>query len=285
MLIIADGGATKADWVIVKDNDEQQLVSTTGFNPNYVSGQRISEIIQQELVEKLDFEITGKVFYYGTGCWDKGRNAIVREAIAAVLTKADVTVHHDLLAAARATCGHSPGIACILGTGSNSVLYDGEREVDNVTNLGFLLGDEGSGAQLGKMFVQAFFYREMPTELQPIMEKVCPNGRKDILDKVYSGGIPAAYLASFTQLFTEQQSHPFVRALVKKGFNEFLTRHVCKYEGHEKLPVSFVGSVGYHFQEILTEALHELGLHEGVFVKKPIGNLVNYHLELEAKLA
>lgn len=281
MLIIADGGATKADWVIVKDDGEQLPISTTGFNPNYVSGEKISEIIQQELVEKLAFEVTGDVFYYGTGCWDKGRNATVQKAIAAQLPKANVIVHHDMLGAARATCGDKPGIVCILGTGSNSVLYDGKNEVDNVTNLGFLLGDEGSGAILGKMFLQAYFYREMPAELHPIIEQVCPNGRKDILDKVYSGGIPAAYLASFTKLFTEHQAHPFVWALVKKSFLEFLTRHVCKYKNHESLPVSFVGSVGFHYQEILKEALQELGLHAGVFIKKPIGNLVKYHLEVK----
>ncbi len=280
MLIIADGGATKADWVIVKDDGEQLSITTTGFNPNYVSRECILEIIQQELVDKLPFDITGNVFYYGTGCWDKGRNAIVQKALSEKMPNAAVTVHHDLLGAARATCGQAPGICCILGTGSNSVLYDGEHEADNVTNLGFLLGDEGSGAMIGKMFLQAYFYREMPIELQPIIEQVCPNGRKDILDKVYSGGIPAAYLASFTQLFTEHQTHPFVRALVKKSFNEFLTRHVCKYKGHEILPVSFVGSVGFHFQEILKEALSELGLHAGVFIKKPIGNLVKYHLKV-----
>ncbi len=279
MLIISDGGATKADWVIVKDNGEQLSITTTGFNPNYVSGEEISDIIQQELVARLPFDIEGDIFYYGTGCWDRGRNAIVRAAIAAMTPAANVTVHHDLLGAARATCGHEPGICCILGTGSNSVLYDGEHEVDNVTNLGFLLGDEGSGAALGKAFVQAFFYREMPEDLQPIMEAACPNGRKDILDKVYSGGIPAAYLASFTQLFAEHQAHPFVRGLVKKSFHEFLTRHVCKYKNHETLPVSFVGLVGFHFQDILKEALLELGLHPGVFIKKPIGNLVKYHLE------
>lgn len=119
----------------------------------------------------------------------------------------------------------------------------------------------------------------MPLELQPIIEEVCPNRRKDILDKMYGGGIAVAYLASFTQLFTEHQTQPFGRKLVKKSFTEFLTRHVCKYEGHETLPVSFVGSVGFHFQEILKEALQELGLHAGVFIKKPIGNLVKYHLE------
>lgn len=279
MLTIADGGATKADWVIVKDNGEQVAISTTGFNPNYVSGERISEIIRTELVEKLPFDITGNVFYYGTGCWDPGRKQIVVDALAKELPMATINASHDLLAAARATCGHNPGISCILGTGSNSVLYDGVKEADNVTNLGFLLGDEGSGAQIGKMFIQAFFYREMPVELQPIIEQVCPNGRKDILDVVYSGGIPAAYLASFAQLFTGHQDHPFVRSTVKKSFTEFLTRHVCKYHNHESLPVNFVGSVAFHFQDILKEALQELGLHAGVFIKKPIGNLVKFHLE------
>ncbi len=278
MLIIADVGATKADWVVVKDGGEQQAISTTGFSPNYVAGDKISEIIRHELVEKLPFEINGQVFYYGTGCWDTGRRQVVIDAIQRELPKATINVSHDLLAAARATCGHQPGIACILGTGSNSVLYDGEHEADNVTNLGFLLGDEGSGAQIGKMFLQAYFYREMPVELHPIIEQVCPNGRKDILDKVYSGGIPAAYLASFTQLFADHQDHHFVRKIVKQSFNEFLTRHVAKYKNHETLPVSFVGSVAYHFQGILKEALHELDLHAGVFVQKPIGNLVKYHL-------
>ncbi|MCF8243709.1 MAG: hypothetical protein K9J37_04850 [Saprospiraceae bacterium] len=278
MLIIADGGATKADWVIVKDGGEQLTVSTTGFNPTYLPGEKITDIIRRELVEMLPFEITGQAFYYGTGCKDLDRRQIVIDALHRELPKAEINVTHDLLGAARATCGHEPGIACILGTGSNSVLFDGNKEVDQVTNLGFLLGDEGSGAQIGKMFLQAYFYREMPADLHPIIEQVCPNGRKDIIESVYGGGIPSAYLASFTQLFAAHQDHAFVQEIVKKSFTEFLTRHVCKYKNHERLPVSFVGSVAYHFQGILKEALHELGLHTGVFVQKPIGNLVKYHL-------
>ena len=280
MLTIADGGATKADWVIVKDDREQVSISTTGFNPNYVSGEKISEIIRQELVVKLPFEITGKVFYYGTGCWEISTRQIVADALQRALPKATINASHDLLAAARATCGRQPGIACILGTGSNSVLFDGENIEDHVTNLGFLLGDEGSGAQIGKMFLQAYFYREMPADLHPVIEQVCPNGRKDVLEKVYHGVIPAAYLASFTQLFATHQDHPFVREIVKKSFTEFLTRHVLKYKNHESLPVSFVGSVAFHFQEILKEALLMFEINPGIFVKKPIENLVKYHLEM-----
>lgn len=284
MLTIADGGATKADWVIVKDGGEHLLISTTGFNPTYLSGEKIAAIIKKELVEKLPFEITDQVFYYGTGCKDLGRRQIVIDALQRELPKAAIYVSHDILAAARATCGHEPGIACILGTGSNSVLFDGKNEVDQVTNLGFLLGDEGSGAQIGKLFVQAYFYREMPLDLHPVIEQVCPNGRKDVFDGVYGEGSPATYLASFTQLFAAHQDHAFVREIVKKSFTEFLTRHVCKYKNHETLPVSFVGSVAYHFQGILKEALHDLGLNPGVFVKKPIENLVNYHLKFNSNI-
>jgi hypothetical protein len=119
----------------------------------------------------------------------------------------------------------------------------------------------------------------MPTELQPIMEQACPEGRKTILDRVYAGGVPAAYLASFAGLFSEQKNHPFVKGLVRECFSEFLTRHVCKYQDHERLPVHFVGSVAFHFQDSLRETLHGLGLRAGIILKKPISNLVAFHLD------
>ncbi len=279
MLAIVDGGSTKADWKILLDDGLVLDANTTGFNPNYDSQDRIANLVKTGLEGKLDPQKPGVIHYYGAGCWDTGRKAVVANAIAAVFPAAQVMVYHDLLAAARATCGDKPGVVCILGTGSNSVLYDGEKEIDNVTNLGFFLGDEGSGAQIGKKFVKTFFYREMPARLHPVMEKACPNGRKDILDKVYGGGVPAAYLATFARLFTEEQDDPWVRKIIWNCFDEFLRRHVCKYVNHQTLPVHFVGSVAFHFQEILKEAVEQLGLHLGQILKKPINNLFKYHLE------
>ncbi len=282
MFVIADGGASKADWVLWQNESSTKLVTTTGFNPNYDSSERITAIIREELAPHVPVGEVSEVFYYGAGCWDPGRKTIVESALRPLFFQAKISIHHDLLAAARATCGTAPGIACILGTGSNSVLYDGVKEIDNVTNLGFLLGDEGSGAQIGKELVKAFFYREMPADLHPIMEQACPNGRKDILDKVYWGGIPAAYLASFVQLFSEKKSHPFFRGIAKKCFAEFLDRHVLKYEGHEHLPIHFVGSIAFHLQDILRETLEEKSLHLGTIIKKPIDNLVAFHLNQKA---
>jgi N-acetylglucosamine kinase-like BadF-type ATPase len=278
MLVIADGGSTKADWRIVYSNKVVAAVDTTGFNPNYDKRERITAILQQELISQITLPEGGIVYYYGAGCWDPGRKRIVEEALAPVFPGFHIIASHDMLAAARATCGEAPGITCILGTGSNSVLFDGENEVDNVTNLGFLLGDEGSGSHIGKELVKAFFYREMPMDLQSIMENACPNGRKDILDKVYGGGVPAAYLASFAGLFSEQQTHPFIRQLVANCFREFLIRHVYKYENYNRLPVHFVGSIAWHFRPALEQVMHELSLKMGQVIKKPIDNLLTFHL-------
>lgn len=279
MIAIADGGSTKADWILYSAATGEQAVGTTGFNPNYESSERIFDLLMAELKPTAGDLAGGAIHYYGAGCWDPGRKQIVANALQRAFPSANVFVYHDLLAAARATCGKAPGIACILGTGSNSVLFDGENEVDNVTNLGFLLGDEGSGSHIGKKLVRAYFYREMPAELHPVIEQVCPNGRKDILDKVYGGGVPAAYLASFTKYFQGHQAHPFVREVFKRSFTEFLVRHVCKYKGHETLPVHFVGSVAFHFRGILEEAVVEQGLHMGTIIKRPIDKLLGYHLQ------
>ncbi len=282
MLAVCDGGATKADWKVRLEDGSIINTTTTGFNPNYSSGEQIFELVNREMAHPNWPKLEGKIYYYGTGCWDSRRNKIVQDALQKVFVNAEVKVSHDLLAAARATCGKEPGIACIIGTGSNSVLYDGFKEIDNVTNLGFLLGDEGSGAQIGKRLVQAFFYREMPEELHPIMEQACPEGRKTILDKIYGGGVPAVYLASFVRLFSGHRDHPFVREIIKSCFLEFLTRHICKYKTAEPVPVHFVGSVAYHFQDILVEALQDKNLKPGIFIKKPIDNLLKYHEEMDA---
>ncbi len=279
LLVICDGGSSKADWKIFSDGDNILSVTTKGFNPNYDSKDKIAAILSKELVPSLDPLLEASIHYYGAGCWDSVRKNHVAKAMTGIYPKAHVEIQHDLLAAARATCGTEPGIACILGTGSNSVLYDGHDEVDNVTNLGFLLGDEGSGSQIGKRLVQAYFYREMPVELHPIMEKVCPNGKRDILDKVYDGSVPAAYLATFAGLFNDHKEHPFVKGIVASCFDEFIKRHVCKYEGHEHLPVHFVGSIAYFFQGILKEVLVENNLQVGNILRKPIFNLLKYHLQ------
>ncbi|MCI5083938.1 MAG: hypothetical protein MRY78_19730 [Saprospiraceae bacterium] len=279
MIVIADSGSTKADWKLI-DAEQTSSVSTMGFNPVFHDDQLIYNELQQTFTEPATLNATQEVYYYGSGCWDAGRKSIIANALGRLFKNARIIVEHDLLAAARATCGTQPGIACIMGTGSNSCLYDGHTVIDNVTNIGFLLGDEGSGTHLGKQLLQAYFYREMPKELIKALEEWYPEGPAGILDKIYGKETPNVYLASFTRFLSEHHDHFFVKQLLYKCFSEFIDRHVRKYPGCNQIPVHFIGSVAYYFQDILKFVLQERNLQSGNFIRKPIDYLVQFHTTL-----
>ncbi|MBK6621905.1 MAG: hypothetical protein IPG32_13940 [Saprospirales bacterium] len=278
MILVADSGSTKTDWVFIGSDGARRELSTAGFNPvlhdeSMISGELKSRFAGIDLLDSVD-----KVFFYGAGCWDEKRSNVIVRAVQPFFPQAHILVEHDLLGAARSTCGNNPGIACILGTGSNSCLYDGREVVDNVTNLGYLLGDEGSGTHLGKMIIRAYFYRELPEDLALDMREHFPGGKTDILDKIYGSGKANLFLASFAPWISERISHPYIQDLVKRSFGKFLDRQVCKYAGHAELPVHFVGSLAYHFRDQLSECCLERGLHIGKIIPKPIGELVVFHL-------
>ena len=278
MIVVADSGSSKTDWVFIGKDGAQQTITSAGFNPVLHRAEEISA----ELTVRfggLNFlkEVT-KVFFYGSGCWDKKRAEIIVQGIQSFFPNAQLMIEHDLLGAARATCGSQPGISCILGTGSNSCLYDGKDIIDNVTNLGYLLGDEGSGTHMGKMIIRAFFYRELPPELAHGVQERFPGGKTDILDKIYESDKPNLFLASFASWVGDHATHPFIHALIKRSFGKFLDRQVLKYEGHEQLPVHFVGSIAHHFRTPLEECCAERGLKPGKILSKPVGELVAFHL-------
>lgn len=276
MIVVADSGSTKADWKII-DKEETHSFSTMGFNPVFHSDQVIYTELSKAVDTNTSVKAAEKVYYYGSGCWDTKRKDVVARALRKVFEKAEIKVAHDLLAAARATCGSDPGIACILGTGSNSCLFDGEQVTDNVTNLGFLIGDEGSGTHIGKMLIRAYFYRELPKDLVEKLEKLIPGGKDEILDNVYENGSPNVYLASLTKFMSKNLEHPIIQKMLFESFGVFIDRHVRKYDRHIKLPIHFIGSVAYHFQDIIRLVLEERAMHAGNFIQKPIDHLVSYH--------
>ena len=278
MVIIADCGSTKCDWLIVEGGRNQRLENTVGFSPFFHTTQEIKAILDEQLLPEIEFNRVTHVWFYGTGIHDEHRAEIVAKALRAGFPNAQVEVEHDLLAAARATCGRSAGIACILGTGSNSCYYDGGRILDNVPSLGWLLGDEGSGTHLGKALLRAWFYRELPADVQAAFEKEHPEGSTAIKDRVYEKGANA-YLATFTKFLGEQQQHNFVRRLVADCMGEFLDRHVVKYKGYQSVPVHFVGSIAHHFQDILQGCMQERRMQLGVIVRKPIYPLADFHIK------
>lgn len=276
MLVIADSGSTKADWMVQGDHGTQRI-TTMGFNPVFHPTELIFDELTRSFANQADKDSPGIVYYYGSGCWDTKRKKVISDALSKIFVRAEIKVEHDLLGAARATCGNQPGIACIIGTGSNSCLYDGEDIKDNVTNLGYLIGDEGSGTHLGKRLIRAYFYRELPHDLLEKFEKFAPEGPGHILDTIYGKETPNVYLASFTKFLGENRDNFFVQRLLYKSFTEFIDRHVRKYKGHMSLPVHFIGSIAYTFQDIIKIALEERDLKVGKFIKKPIDHLFSFH--------
>lgn len=277
MVIIADCGSTKCDWLLINSGRDQRLENSSGFSPFFHTTAEIKTLVETQLLPKLNPAEVEAIYFYGTGVHDEHRAEIVAAALRALFPKAKVEVEHDLLAAARATCGHDAGIACILGTGSNSCYFDGTTILDNVPSLGWLLGDEGSGTYLGKALLRAMFYRELPTDLQKAFNEAYPEGPDAIKDRVYEKGANA-YLATFTQFLGANLQHTFVQHMVAQCLSDFLDRHVVKYQGYQQVPVHFVGSIAYHFKDILVKCMEERRLRPGMIVRKPIYALADYHL-------
>lgn len=278
MFIIADSGSTKADWKIIDPHGNHRLVSTIGLNPYYISSEGITKEMKKNFVPHVEVEKVERVYFYGSGCSSSEKCMIVEKGLASIFPSATIEVQHDLLASARATCFSEAGIACILGTGSNSCEYNGSHITDNVSNLAYLVGDEGSGTHLGKKLIRAYFYRELPEELIDDLEEAYPGGKKAMLDNLYGDKAPNVYLASFAKFLSDHKDHLFVKRLVFESFAEFIDRNVRKYDNHMKYPIHFVGSVAYHFKDIMNLVLQERGMELGRVIQKPIDNLVKFHL-------
>jgi glucosamine kinase len=283
MIFIADSGSTKADWKILHTSGEVTSQSTRGFNPFIQNSEAIKVGLLKDFADSVERTKAESVFYYGAGCSDDYRNSIVEVALQKIFPNAKITVNHDLLASARAVCGTEAGIACILGTGSNSSLYDGIEIIYNVRNMGFLVGDEGSGSHIGKELLRGYFYREMPKDILIDFNKSFPEGHRGILDRIYDNPKPNVYLASFSKFLSNHKGHPYIQHLVFKSFDEFVKRHVLKYDGCQNLKIHFVGSVAYYFKDILEIVLASYDLEIGNVIKKPINRLVDFHQKIASK--
>jgi len=283
MMIIVDSGSTKADWDIISPDGKRNLISTMGFNPYFVTSDFIEQELKRDFVNKVDVNSIDSIYFYGAGCSDPAHCKIVEDGLARVFTKAThIEVDHDLLASARACCGTKSGIACIIGTGSNTCLYDGEKILDNIPALSYLIGDEGSGTHLGKLILKAFFYREMPNEIRDAFITKYGTDKLAILNRAY-GDSPNVYLASFAIFYSENKEHFFIQKKVSEAFEELIVHHILKYKGCQELPINFVGSIAFNFKDILEMMLTQHGLTLGTVIRKPIDALVDYHLKNLAK--
>lgn len=274
--LIADSGATKCEWCLVEKGKAKQFI-TQGMSPYFLSPVQIVELLEKAVKPNKQKETIQNVFYYGTGCKSLANRHLVKKAISQVFPEAEVYVHHDLMGAARALCGREKGIACILGTGSNSCYFDGKNVKKNSPGLGFVLGDEGSGAYLGKKVLQYFMYHTFDEELKFRFEQKFPFSEAEILDHVYKRPLPNRYLASFTMFLVENRGHYMVENIIEDGLNDFFFQHICKYGESWKLPVNFVGSVAHGFRDILKDLCSTYEFELGTILKNPMEGLIRYH--------
>lgn len=277
MILLADSGSTKTDWRLLFPDGKIKQAATAGINPNYQNTEAILNALKTDLVTQLPEANPTKIYFYGAGCSTEAKCGIVGSALKTLFPESQVLVMSDVVAAARSTCGANLGIACILGTGSNSCLFDGEKIINQMPCLGFTLGNEGSGSYLGKQILTLYLNNELPEDLTLAFRKQYPQTQAEILQHVYNEPFPNRYIASFAQFLSNQRQHPFVINLIHQSFLDLFNRTVCKYPNYEQLPTHFIGSIAYYFADILRKAARTKNIQVGLILQSPISGLALYH--------
>jgi N-acetylglucosamine kinase-like BadF-type ATPase len=275
-ILIADCGSTKSEWCLLFQ-DKKRMVETQGISPYFLNEAQIQQILEKELVPAMKNRQVDEVYYYGTGCNNTANRKMVQKALASIFKAAKIQVDHDLSAAARALCGKNKGIACILGTGSNSCYFNGKKIVKNSPGLGFILGDEGSGAYLGKRVLQYYLYETFDSALRSRFDAKYVTNRVEILENVYKNPLPNRYLASFAIFLAENRGHYMIENIIEDSLNDFFFTHICKYKESWKLPIHFVGGIAWGFQDVLKELASGYKLEMGRILQKPMTGLIEYH--------
>jgi glucosamine kinase len=279
MLLIADSGSTKTSWRLADENKKIYHFLTDGLNPYFKSQGEIVEELKSALIPLFpnDVRVT-QIYFYGAGCSSSSKCELVNEALIQCFPGAKAMISHDILGAARAACANSEGIVCILGTGSNSCLYDGQKIVSIIGGLGYILGDEGSGSHLGKNLMEAFLNRELPEELAKAFTEKYHLTKEEIEKRVYEKPEANRFLASFSRFIGEHKEHPYFAAMIEQCFDVFLEKHVCRYPDYEYKQVHFIGSIAYNYTDFLRKSAQKKNVSIGKILPYPIEELTLFHL-------
>lgn len=274
--LIADSGATKAEWCLIR-NGRRKTIFTQGISPYFLNTGQIEALLRSELLPALKKTVPDEIFYYGTGCANPDNALSVKKALKHVFPDSRVEVTHDLMGAARALSGREKGIACILGTGSNSCFYNGKKIVKNSPGLGYVLGDEGSGAYLGKKVIQYYLYGTFDDELRGRFDLTYTTNASEILENVYKKPLPNRYLAGFARFLAENRGHYMIENIIEDGLNDFFFNHLCKYREIWSQPVHFAGSIAFGFKDVLQQLCDSYEFELGRVMKNPMEGLIEYH--------
>jgi len=278
MILIADGGSTKVDWVVLNDKGiEVFRTRTQGLNPALLSIEALKErVLADGQLTQIKAQVD-TLYFYGAGCGTKEAVLKLEKVFASIFVKAELGVYEDMLAAVYASSGGEESIVCILGTGSNSCYFDGEIAFSNVVSLGYLIMDEASGNYFGKQLVRDYYYNRMPEEIALNFEKKYDLAPTTIKQKLYREESPNAYLGDFASFMFDYTDHEYMHNLLKKGFSEFIEYRILAYEKHQNVPIYFIGSIAYFFEKILRETAYEYHISIAGIIRRPIDNLINYH--------
>lgn len=277
MILLADSGSTKTSWLLIDKTTVLARIETSGYNPYYYKYETLVNIIENELIPKLQKKDIDKIYYYGSGCSTEINCTKVKAALWQKFPDASVEINHDLYGAAAALLKNKPGIACILGTGSNSCYWDGKHVVNNVPSVGYLLGDEGSGTYIGMRILKGILEETAPSEIIEDFYTSQNLTFEKVLSIIYENPEPNRFFSSISKFAGDRIDNEWIRKQIKVCFNDFIVNQVKKYPRYDELEICFTGSIAFHFQSLLTETLRENGLITGLILKEPIDGLLEFH--------
>ncbi len=276
--LIADSGSTKTQWRFVAEDGSFNEVFTQGINPYFMSKEEISALLIVSFSDKGQRKRVDKLYFYGAGCSHNEQCVIVKSALEMAFPKADIRVASDLLASAKALFGSSKGVACILGTGSNAAVYNGIEFTDTISSLGYILGDEGSGAYIGKKIITAFFHNELPLALQKEFQTCYTIQLQQVLNRVYKQDFPNRYLAGFAPFAAKNLSDPLIYSLVYEALHDFVKYQLASLSfDMQDYKIGFVGSVAFYFRSVLESIVLKKGYILSGIIAAPMDSLVAYH--------
>ncbi len=276
--LIADSGSTKTEWCLL-NGKKQTIILSQGMSPYFINGKQMEEIIAKEVLSALKKTKVDEIYFYGTGCSNPENASIVKKALKNIFLNAKIAVDTDVAGAAKGLCGDEKGIACILGTGSSSCYYNGKRIVKSSPGLGYILGDEGSGAYLGKKVIQHFLYNIFDDDLRARFDAKFVTTSNEILNAVYKKPLANRYLATFAIFLAENRGNYMIENIIEDGFNDFFNMQISKYPESHSLPINFTGGIAFGFRDVLAQMCKNNHLQLGNILKNPMEGLIKYHSE------
>ena len=281
MILVADSGSSQSDWMLALPADKTLSFTTKGLNPFFVNEKDIAKIIQHVPdVQPYRDEIT-EVYFFGSGCSSPDRREMVSNALSPLFPNAFISVETELIGAAYASCGDRKGYIATLGTGSDVSFFDGQEVLPSRQGIGYVLGDEGSGAWFGKRLLTGYLYKTMPVDLAKAFAGQFRVNKEAIIKNVYQRASPNVYLAAFVPFMSEHMGHPYIDGLLRDGFREFVITNIKPFPDYRDYVCHFVGSIAYYFRSQLQQVCDQHGVKTGKILRRPIDELFNYVVERE----